>query len=681
MTNTKNTKRALLSSVMALFLCFAMLLGTTYAWFTDSVTSSGNIIQTGELKVGFQWADGKEDPTAVTWTDVEGALFDYDNWEPGYAVAKHLKVSNEGTLALNYQMRIVADGVVTKLADAIDVYVVAGDDVKALTRADLDTLEPIGTLTEVLGTDKNLSKTIKGSIKAGEEADVYTLVLKMNENAGNEYQAMDLGCTFSVELLATQMSDESDSFGNTYDDVNRVPDESVPAALVRALDNLDITYRLGINGETANGTLDAGYKFEPTVSYEDAQDSLYRYWHADFVVYTDSSVPANSMALAGYYDAWCSAIGGDWIALTADFDIDANTEIRLVEALGATVNWEEICNYGNDGLGFQCGAIDLTGANAGTTLTVELRIYETTKAWDAESGTANDETGNYITVGSFKYTFPAKDDSTNVIIVNDAASLQAALDGAVANETTYINFANDIVGNVKATQLANANVVVNGCGYQYNGVMTVFGNGRQAGAESLTIKNVNFVAANGADACILSPDRSAQTPATYSYAHNVSVENCTFTDPDGAVNCAAIRHNDGGDKNWSVVNCTVDSTMHSLLQINNVAGKLTVAGCTVESKNGINLNSCTNVELVECEFNVKGYAVRFGVNTGSNPDATKNFVFDGCTLTSQCDDGDAVVIFRTSAANANTTLTLKNGTELVGTTHYAGNENINIVTE
>ena len=51
MTNMKSTKRALVSSVFALVLCFAMLLGTTYAWFTDSVTSSGNVIQSGTLDV------------------------------------------------------------------------------------------------------------------------------------------------------------------------------------------------------------------------------------------------------------------------------------------------------------------------------------------------------------------------------------------------------------------------------------------------------------------------------------------------------------------------------------------------------------------------------------------------------------------------------------------------------
>ncbi len=51
MTNAKSTKRALLSSVVALLLCFSMLLGTTFAWFTDSATSAGNKIQAGTLDV------------------------------------------------------------------------------------------------------------------------------------------------------------------------------------------------------------------------------------------------------------------------------------------------------------------------------------------------------------------------------------------------------------------------------------------------------------------------------------------------------------------------------------------------------------------------------------------------------------------------------------------------------
>ena len=51
MTKRRSTKNALISSVLALVLCFTMLLGTTYAWFTDSVTSATNIIAAGNLDI------------------------------------------------------------------------------------------------------------------------------------------------------------------------------------------------------------------------------------------------------------------------------------------------------------------------------------------------------------------------------------------------------------------------------------------------------------------------------------------------------------------------------------------------------------------------------------------------------------------------------------------------------
>lgn len=431
MTNLKATKKALVSSVLALVMCFTMLLGTTFAWFTDSVTSANNVIQTGTLDVGFQWAEGNEDPSTATWNDVEGALFNYANWEPGYAVAKHLKISNNGSLGLNYKVRIFANGVVSDLAEVIDVYVVAGA-VDAMDRNTLAGLEPVGTLTQVLlasGADDaeneadmgyDVSELIKGSLDVDADDHVYTLVLKMNENAGNEYQDMDLGCTFSVQLLATQMAAEEDSFDNQYDAV--VPNEEIPAALVRPLDNLSVVVgeHVDYGDMSGNLTLDTGYKFQPTASLEDNEKSLYRHWIADYVVYADADVPANSMALAGYYKLFCEGFNdGNWIALRAEEDIAAGTEIRLVEAMGGGdifVSYKDICQWGADGYGFQCGAVDLTGENMGTTITVELRIYETTADW-TDSSASSEETGNYITIGKFEYTFG----------VNTAEKLEYAL--------------------------------------------------------------------------------------------------------------------------------------------------------------------------------------------------------------------------------------------------------------
>ena len=45
------TSKQLLASVLALALCCVMLLGTTFAWFTDTATTAVSSIQSGTLKV------------------------------------------------------------------------------------------------------------------------------------------------------------------------------------------------------------------------------------------------------------------------------------------------------------------------------------------------------------------------------------------------------------------------------------------------------------------------------------------------------------------------------------------------------------------------------------------------------------------------------------------------------
>ena len=213
MTNTKSTKRALLASVMAMLLCFTMLLSTTFAWFTDSVTSGNNIIKSGTLDVEMYWAYGTEAPDSATWTDAStGAIFNYDKWEPGYVEVRHIKIANEGTLALKYQIKIVANGEVSDLADVIDVYYV-DPAVQVSDRAQLTDANKLGTLTEVLA---NLANTANGELPAGEN-DTITLALKMQEDAGNEYQNLAIGSDFSVVLMATQLTAETDSFDDQYD--------------------------------------------------------------------------------------------------------------------------------------------------------------------------------------------------------------------------------------------------------------------------------------------------------------------------------------------------------------------------------------------------------------------------------------------------------------------------------
>lgn len=227
MTNFKTTKRALLSGVVALFICFTMLLGTTFAWFTDSVTSSNNIIQTGTLEIGMYWAEGSEAVPADNsgWTDAsQGAIFNNTKWEPGYVEAKHIKIANEGTLALKYKLLIVPNGEVEALADVIDVYYV--ENATQITDRDmLAGLTPVGTLRDMI---EDTDGAVHGALlPVGETAtDTYervgevtaTIAFKMQETAGNEYQGKKIGTDFAIQLLATQYTYEGDSFDNKYDE-------------------------------------------------------------------------------------------------------------------------------------------------------------------------------------------------------------------------------------------------------------------------------------------------------------------------------------------------------------------------------------------------------------------------------------------------------------------------------
>ena len=102
MTNKKSTKRVLICSILALAMCFSMLVGTTFAWFTDSVTSKNNIIKSGNLDIELEYWNGS------AWVDVAGKsdILTNNLWEPGVTEVAYLRVANAGSLALKYQLGI-----------------------------------------------------------------------------------------------------------------------------------------------------------------------------------------------------------------------------------------------------------------------------------------------------------------------------------------------------------------------------------------------------------------------------------------------------------------------------------------------------------------------------------------------------------------------------------------------
>ena len=214
MNNKKTTKRALLSSVMAIVLCLAMLIGTTFAWFTDSASTAVNKIQAGKLDIALEMknADGSWVPAegqTLTWKKAAGApAGEQILWEPGTTYAlPELRIVNKGNLALKYKVvfsAINGDEDAMKLAEVLDV---------SLNGNKVGTLKDALTSTDTDGfAHGNL--TAKGT--EGATSGELKITVQMQTTAGNDYQGLSID-GIAVTLLATQDTVENDSNGNTYD--------------------------------------------------------------------------------------------------------------------------------------------------------------------------------------------------------------------------------------------------------------------------------------------------------------------------------------------------------------------------------------------------------------------------------------------------------------------------------
>ena len=210
MNTKKATKRALLTSVTALVMCVVMLVGTTFAWFTDTASTNVNRIVAGNLDVDIvdatdtstsldkgtlqflRAADGTDEPTKV-----ENVL-----WEPGATFfTQGFKIANKGNLALKY--KVVVSGTT---GDTGLLKVMKFDVVSAMTKT--------GSEVDFAANPGQLLPSATGTLSV---SDVYYLRGHMDEDAGNEYKNMTL-TGISVTVYATQLNSEFDSFGNDYDE-------------------------------------------------------------------------------------------------------------------------------------------------------------------------------------------------------------------------------------------------------------------------------------------------------------------------------------------------------------------------------------------------------------------------------------------------------------------------------
>ena len=227
MNTKKATKRALLTSVMALVMCVVMLVGTTFAWFTDTASTGVNKIQAGNLDVALEMStDG------TNWESAEGKTLTFktkDNraadkilWEPGctYELPK-LRVVNKGNLALKYKIQITGIQGDAKLNEVID-----------------------WTINDA---DINLTEE---HLLAGQQGAAFTIKGHMQDTANNDYQNLTID-GIGITVYATQDTVENDSYGSEYDGNAEYPidtwngDIATPDKLAAATSGTTVTIDSG----------------------------------------------------------------------------------------------------------------------------------------------------------------------------------------------------------------------------------------------------------------------------------------------------------------------------------------------------------------------------------------------------------------------------------------------------
>ncbi len=398
---SKSTKRALISSTLAILMCVAMLIGTTFAWFTDTASTAVNKIQAGNLNIELQMKDDNGN-----WVNAEGKILPFlvegkipaegtqILWEPGCTYTlPELRIVNNGNLALKYKVVISGIQGSAKLNKVID-WTIKLDD------ADF-----------IMGSEHSLAAKNNDTVNF----DIFTISGTMDKNAGNEYQNESID-GISINVYATQDTVENDSFGNQYDkDADGMPQFDT------WYDNVATTVTVAATGDTVV----KDREIAPTIQ----------------VTVPAGSTTANKLTLIKSKDETPSNI------TVATGTKALTTEVKLIDQDGNKVNAVS-------------GKFFTVSIDIGKNLNVVGLYHNETalmKVADVNSLTANDQ---YCYDGTTGYvTFTTDDFSPFTAIVSDSAfnggdgteanpyliaNAEQAMQIEKLKKSTYLKLVNDI---------------------------------------------------------------------------------------------------------------------------------------------------------------------------------------------------------------------------------------------
>ena len=301
--NGQKTRKAILASVMSLLLSVSMFAGSTYAWFTDEVTSGVNQIIAGNLDVELEHKNN----TVTTYESVEGETDLFKNavgntilWEPGAMAYETFEVSNVGTLALKYKLNLTdaghnfvveagqTDPTTRSLLDVIKVAVLDSAPTSRETLA-ADTSVTWTTLADFIANTSSDGTLYPADSNAGDSTKEFSVVLYWEPGTNdfdNQYNlkngayasdsnATDVGQLYvnlGVTLVATQVPYEEDSFDNQYDAGLDFPNTVLTETVTKTLDLDDTTHQTTAATTITTPSGSASVTIPAGVSYKDSSD-------------------------------------------------------------------------------------------------------------------------------------------------------------------------------------------------------------------------------------------------------------------------------------------------------------------------------------------------------------------------------------------------------------------------
>ncbi len=517
MTKSKNTKRALLASVLSLILCAAMLVGSTLAWFTDSVTSGKNKIVAGNLDVELthtnaKVTDDKVNEDTKLFTDKNG---DPIKWEPGVMAYENFTVANVGSLALKYTLKLnvsafnKVQGTEKSLKDVLKVALVengfTGDRTAAL--------------------NLNYNKTIeefeyKGNMPAGADSKTYGIVIYWEPsdvdndyNLNNGTKADDntdqLYIELGINLSAWQDTVENDSFGNNYDEKADDPFALADAAALAA------------DPKNSFRTADGRYWQYPS---QDAERALLSYLisHSmDVTLIRDVGAPASGVASqTANYNGQHSVLdlnGNTYLSGGLEFKNstkanDSNVTIKN-GTMESSINSQDILKFYNSIQSVTLDNVNLKWTNP--------------QAWNADT---NNYRGLNLSADTAGAVFTVSDS-----VLDCNASFYTNTNFSNAAERPNVNITGTTVNGRLTGQ--SVNMTVTGC--NVNG--EVYCNGSWSSTTTVNIKDSTV---NG----------NAYFDASSSQKNNVTIENTTI---NGNLQTNSIRNN----VTFTLINATVTGTL------------------------------------------------------------------------------------------------------------------------